>query len=281
MTDPALQSYIDKWLAAHPAQRVSLPFITGPRRPVYLAMAALEQELVSAAYGISEAQVAATKLNWWAEELGGAVVGGGRHPLVQTLFADDAVRAIEPARWLTPVTAALNQLGAATPADFATQLETAETFHGGLAVLETRVWFGTEADSTRAARIATLDHMLQGVTRLPERVDAESLPLPMACLARHGLDRASMARDSAERRSAVREQLQSLAAHWREARHFSGPLSTFRGLEDRLDRHWLRRTARAQQPLHRLRKVQRRQTGLATLFRAWPAARASRAASIE
>lgn len=279
MSDPALQSHIEKWLAAHPAQQLSLPFVRAEWRDTRLAMAALEQELITAAYGISEPQVAATKLNWWAEELSGATVSGGRHPLVQALFADDAVRRIDAGMWLAPVMAALKQLDVATAPDFATQLDTAETFHGALAALETRLWFGANADPAHAARIATLDHLLHAVTRLKENASAERLPLPMSRLARHGLDRESLADDSPQRREAIREQLADLLAAWRQARRQPGPLSVFRGLDARLGQHWLHKALRADKPLARLRRVQERQTGLGTLRRAWSAARASRAAS--
>ena len=72
MSEAALQSYIDKWLAVQPQQRIALAFVDQGVYPGHIALAALEQELLAAAYGIREPQVAATKLNWWAEELAGA-----------------------------------------------------------------------------------------------------------------------------------------------------------------------------------------------------------------
>ena len=276
MNDPAVRSHVDKWLAAHPAQRLSLPFIAAPRRDLYLALAALEQELVSAAYGIREPHVAATKLNWWAEELGGAVVGGGRHPLVQALFADAGVRALAPELWLAPPMAALQQLEAGTPADFPAQLAAAAPFHGALATLETRLWFGPDADPARATRVASLDHLLQRLTRLEAHADDERLPLPMSRLARHGLDRDSLGRDDTSRRDAVHAQIIDLIQAWHEAMRLPGPLSTFRGLDARLGRHWLQTARRAGAPVKRRRAAQTPQTGFGTLRRAWSAARASR-----
>lgn len=281
MSNPILQSYTDKWLAAHPAQQLSLSFLNTPQRDIRLALAALEQELVTAAYGISEPQVAATKLNWWAEELGGAIASGGRHPLTQTLFADETVRQIDASLWLAPVMAALRQLDDATAGDFAAQLAAAEAFHGALAALETRIWFGARAEPARAARVASLDHLLHALTRLKENASAERLPLPMARLARHGLDRESLTDDSPHRREAVHEQLVDLLDAWQEAFRLPGPLSIFRGLDARLDQRWTRQALRARQPLARLRHMQEHQAGFATLRLAWSAARACRAVRID
>lgn len=277
MTHPALQSFFDKWLQAHPAQSLALPFVDAARRELYLSLAALEQELVSAAYAITEPGVAAIKLNWWGEELGGAPASGGRHPLTQVLFADEAARAIDAMLWLNPVMAALKQLDTATPADFDAQLEATQAFHGALARLETRVWFGPDADPDKAMRMAVLDHILQATARLKENVSATRLPLPMSRLARHHLDRENLVNDSKDRRQALLAQLEDLDGHWREAWYRPGPLSLFRGLEARLGQRWIRHARRAADPLAGLRHCQKHQTGLATLRRAWASARSVRA----
>ena len=53
-----LQGFIDKWLAVQPQQRVALVFVDGQDFPGHVALAAFEQELLGAAYGIREPQVA-------------------------------------------------------------------------------------------------------------------------------------------------------------------------------------------------------------------------------
>lgn len=78
MSDGAIQNFVDKWLAVQPQQRIALGFVDEASRDERVALAALEQELISAAYGIREPQVAAAKLQWWAEELSGATASGGR-----------------------------------------------------------------------------------------------------------------------------------------------------------------------------------------------------------
>ena len=58
----ALRSYVDKWLAVQPQQRIALAFVDPVKYPGHIALAALEQELLAAAYGIREPQVAMGKL---------------------------------------------------------------------------------------------------------------------------------------------------------------------------------------------------------------------------
>ena len=272
MSESALHSYLEKWLAAQPAQRLALPFVEDPAFAGHLALAALEQEWIEAAYGIREPQVAQVKLNWWAEELAGAPAGGGRHPLTQALFAAPQAGQVELADWLAPIRAAMAQLDAPTPADFAEQRVRAEAFHGAIAQLETRWWFGADADPSRAGVHAVVDHLLHVTARLDQYREHERLPLPMARLARHGLDRSALASDSPARRNAVREQLRDIAGLLRPVRDSRAPLSLFRGLQMRENGRLLRRARRAGDPLARLQSG-RAKPAPASVFRAWSAAR--------
>ncbi len=61
-----LQSYIHNFLAVQTQQRIALVFVDGRRYPGHVALAALEQELLGAAYGFKEPLVAGAKLKWWA-----------------------------------------------------------------------------------------------------------------------------------------------------------------------------------------------------------------------
>jgi phytoene synthase len=245
----ALQGYVDKWLAVQPRQRIALAFVDPAKYPGHVALAALEQELLSAAYGIREPQVAMGKLNWWAEELSGAAASGGRHPLTQALFADERARAMPAERWLAPVLAAMAQLEEGTAADFAAQLAAAAPLHGALAALETAWWYGVAAPTARASRVATLSHLLHALRRLQDDAGRDRLPLPMARLARHGLDRHQLARRGEARDQAIRAQLADLGVAWRDAAKLSGPLSVFRGLESSANEKLARRAARAGDPL--------------------------------
>jgi len=270
-----LQGFIDKWLAVQPQQRVALAFVDGRRYPGHIALAALEQELLGAAYGIREPQVATAKLNWWAEELAGAPASGGRHPLSQVLFDDERAHAIASELWLAPVLAAMAQLEQGTAADFPAQIEAALPLHGALAALETAWWYGTEASPARAARVAVLNHLLHALLRLQQDAERDRLPLPMAQLARHGLSRAQLRSQSAARQQAVKAQLDDLLASWTESATLAGPLSVFRALESWHAHRLAQRAARAGDALAVLQAGHSR-TGLATVLQAWQAARAWR-----
>ena len=272
MTDTATQSFVDKWLAVQPQQRVALGFVAPPVRDERVALAAFEQELVATAYGIREPSVAAAKLQWWAEELSGAPASGGRHPLTQALFASERARAIPADVWLAPVLAAMAQLEQGTPSDFAAQVAAAQGLHGALARLENTWWFGPDAPAEAASRVATLSHLVFALSRLELDAERERLPLPMARLARHGLARAQLKADSPSRREALRAQLGELADGLREALVRGEPMSTFRGLEGRTSLSTARSAARAGEPFTELHRRQSR-TGPATAIRAWLAAR--------
>ncbi|MEO5829928.1 MAG: phytoene synthase [Rhodanobacter sp.] len=268
-----LQGFIDKWLAVQPQQRIALAFVDGRRYPGHVALAALEQELLGAAYGIREPQVAVAKLGWWAEELAGAAASGGRHPLSQVLFDDERAHAIASELWLAPVLAAMAQLEQGTAADFAGQMTAAMPLHGALAALETAWWYGTGASSGRAAQIAVLNHLLYALLRLDSDAERDRLPLPMARLARHGLDRTQLRTASASRQQAIRAQLDDLLASWRASATLAGPLSVFRALESRHANQLAQRAARSGDALATLQAGQPR-TSLSTALQAWRAARA-------
>jgi 15-cis-phytoene synthase len=271
----ALQSYIDKWLAVQPQQRVALAFVDPRHFPGHIALAALEQELLGAAYGIREPHVAAGKLNWWAEELAGAATSGGRHPLTQVLFDDERAHELPQDAWLAPVLAAMAQLEQGTAADFSAQVEAAMALHGALAALESAWWFGGGASSERAARHATLAHLLHALRRLPDDAERDRLPLSMARLAHYGLNRNDLRQPGTARNQAIKAQLADLQAAWREAAVLPGPLSVFRALESRQDAVLAGRAANAVDALMVLQNGVPH-GGPATVWAAWNAARAWR-----
>lgn len=268
----ALQSYIDKWLSVQPQQRVALVFVDPNKYPGHVALAAWEQELLSAAYGIREPQVALTKLNWWAEELSSAHETGGRHPLTRVLFDDERAHAISKERWVAPVLAAMAQLEEGTAVDFAAQLNAASALHGAFAEVETNWWYGDAASPARAARIATLSHLLYALRRLQDDAERDRLPLPMSRLARFNLSRAGLRDRSDAHDQAVKAQLGDLQSSWDEAGRLAGPLSVFRALEGGQGERLARKATRASDPLAALQKGAP-EGGFMATFRAWNAAR--------
>ena len=280
LTSPALQGYLDKWLAVQPQQRVALKFVDGSRYPGHIALAALEQELLAAAYGIVEPQVAAAKLGWWAEELSGAPASGGRHPLTQVLFAQPQASRIDSALWLAPLTAAMTQLEQGTAADFDAQIEAATPLHGALAALETAWWYGADASPERASRLATLNHLLHALRRISSDAEHARLPLPMARLARYGLRRSDLNQAGDARQQAVHAQLDDLLDGWRVAGRMVGPLSVFRALESRQGRRLAQLAADGSDSLAILEAGIPR-PGFAAVLQAWRAARRWRQGLVE
>jgi 15-cis-phytoene synthase len=268
----ALQSYIDKWLSVQPQQRMALVFVEPGKYPGHVALAALEQELLSAAYGIREPQVAATKLNWWAEELDGAATSGGRHPLTRVLFDDDRAHDMPKELWLAPVLAAMAQLEEGTAVDFTAQLNAASALHGALAALETRWWYGESASLARAASVATLSHLLYALRRLQDDAERDRLPLPMARLARFNLSRTSLRERTEARDQAIKTQLADLQSSWTDAARLAGPLSVFRALEAGQGERLVRKALRAGESLTVLQQGEP-EGGFRATLRAWRAAR--------
>ncbi|GHA73663.1 phytoene/squalene synthase family protein [Cognatilysobacter bugurensis] len=92
-----LEGFVGKWRARWPEWPLAEVFVQREQRPVALAWAALQQELLDAAWGGSDARPGELKLAWWMEELAGWGQGRRRHPLGRVLQR-------EPAPW--PVLAA-------------------------------------------------------------------------------------------------------------------------------------------------------------------------------
>jgi 15-cis-phytoene synthase len=275
MTDAAFQSYLDQWLASDPQQRVALGFLEPGLRNGHVALAAFEREIVGAAYGISEAHVAAVKLNWWAEELSGARASGGRHPLTRVLFNQPQADVLALELWIAPVLAAMGQLEEGTAADFQAQVAATSILHGALARLETAWWFGASADPARAIAVATQAHLLASLALVDEQSDAGRLALPMACMARFSLTRAGLRTDNTARRAALKAQAGDIAAALRHAAAPGAPLSLFRAMTLRQARRRAEQAVRAADPLAVL-KQPAAVGGPSTALFAWRVARGLR-----
>jgi len=272
MSDAALQSHLQPWLAARPARLASVPFLRPHDADAARALAALEQAVLGVLAGVREPSVAEAKLRWWADEMAAVPAGSARHPLTQALASHAAVGRVDAALWGRPAAAALAAITVATPVDEAAQWALALAVCAPWAALEAAWWQGPGADSGAAAQAAALAWLVDDLLRLPDLGERPRLPLPMQRLARHGLARDDLAADTPARRAAVREQCTALAARAAAIRHVSLPL--LRGFDLRLDARALRQAARRADPLPALAR-RRGRPGPAAVLAAWRAARAA------
>lgn len=270
MSDEAFASYLKRWREADPQRATAWLFLRHDERLRFGALAALEDEWLKAVREARELQVAATKLGWWREEMQRAVQGEARHPLTQALFAGSGARAVPLAAWAAAVDAALLALNAAPPADGAAQLAAVRPLAAAFAEIETRAWFDSQADCTRAAGVIAIAQLAANLRTLEAGVANGRAPLPMNLLARHGLAGDDLAQDSPARRGALRDHAADLQRELARAATMSGPLNLFRAVGLQHDLHTLQRAAHADDPLAVLQRSER---GFRNLLKTWQAAR--------
>lgn len=274
MGESAFDGYLDRWREASPQRALAWMFLTPIERRRYGALAAMEEEWLKAVRDVREPQVAAVKLGWWREEAQHAREGQPRHPLTEVLFADAGIRAIELPCWTAPVDAAIVALNAPSPADFAAQRDAATPLAEALATLETRVWFGRDGGSRRAAEVILVAHLVSRVRALDAEIERGRAPLPMNLLARHGITLEALASDGPARRAALRDHLGDLEGALARAITMPGPLSLFRAVGCRHDHDTVRRALRADEPLATLRMPGH---GFGSVLKTWREARIWRA----
>jgi phytoene synthase len=206
-----LASFEAKWSEAYPEFALAQRFVRDDRA-AKLAFACLVFEIEHAAFGIREAQPAAIKLQWWAEELMRAGKGEARHPLTQALGARIAASAVQPMRWQQAIIAALAQRDPEPAADTAAWLDAYAPLYAPLGTIESTL-FGSDADATASA--LALMRALRETAALSVVLRDGKLPLPLDRLARHRLSRGDLSNASPERTEALREQLRDLAERLR------------------------------------------------------------------
>lgn len=231
----AFSAYEQKWLTAFPENAVLRIFLPLSDQLLNAALGCLALELEHSALYIAEPQIAATKLNWWGEELAFASAQSARHPVTQILFADMRARAIAPNLWQQWVHSATTQLDCESSADFSTQLEQTQQFNTPLAQIETELFFANNKRSVGAMRLAACAQLLRQLTLLSQELQQGRLPLPLSLLARHQLNRDSLAVASAQRTAALRDYLEDMAKEIRSALALGEALSPSRQVRARLD----------------------------------------------
>jgi phytoene synthase len=271
-----LASFEAKWSEARPEFALAQRFVQDDRE-AKLAFACLVFEIEHAAFGIREAQPAAIKLQWWAEELMRAGKGEARHPLTQALGARIAASVVPPVLWQQAIVAALAQRDPEPAADTAAWLDAYAPLYAPFGTIESTL-FGANADATASA--LALMRALRETAALPIALRDGKLPLPLDRLARHRLSRGDLSNASPERAGALREQIRDLAERLRAllardalAAH---PLGVVRAAMAAADATRALAASKAAEPLAALDEALGRLL-IPAVWSAWRAARRSRA----
>jgi phytoene synthase len=266
-----LASFEAKWTAFAPEFGLALKFVSQRERVARSAFACLVFELEHAAYATRDAEPAAIKLQWWAEELTRAREGAARHPLTQVLAAHPAFTALAPTRWYAVIRGALAQRDPEPAADSAALLETYAALYRPLAAIETELFPGIEAQTL--TRVLTLSRALRETASLAESLHAGRLPLPLDTLARHRLARGDLMSTSAPQVALLHEWLAWLAAEFRSVRTAqAGVLGAAAAVANRVR---ARAGSRAADPLAELNAAYTR-VPFAAVWAAWRAGRRAR-----
>lgn len=272
-SDTPLASFESKWTAAQPEFGLALKFVTTDERGAQSAFACLVHELEYAAFGIREAQPAAIKLQWWAEEFTRAGTGEARHPLTQTLAGQPGFAEIALPHWHAVIVGALAQRDAEPAADRAALLATYAALYQPLATIEARLF--APLDAAVQAHLRTLSRALRETAALADALRDGRLPVPLDLLARHRLARGDLVQTSPQQAAALGEWLRALAAEFAQAVSADarlGVLSTASASAD----HWRAHTAaRANDPLAALHAALAR-VPMRTVWATWRAGRRSR-----
>jgi len=272
MLTPGFAEFEQKWLDAWPENRVVAVFLEPAQRRRSHAFGALVHELSRAAFQVREPQVAATKLEWWRQELSAAAFGNPRHPITQELFADDIARESDPALWPALGEGALAQLDQPGAGTLAALIEQLEPFHGAVAAAESALLLGGSGSPEANAALWTFSHLLH---ELPTLANAEGrLPLPLGLLARHGLARADLAQPSPARTRLLKDFLDELVLEINGALGVASARTLRMRTRVRLDRRLIAAALKSVDPLPYL-TTHARPGYWPSLWAAWREARAA------
>ena len=279
-TDPSsapLASFKAKWTQAYPEFGLALKFDRGDGRDERKAFACLVFELEHAAFGIREAQPAAIKLQWWAEEFARAGAGEARHPLTKLLAARIGEAAIPLRQWQLAIVGAFAQRDAEPSANIGALLDGYARFYEPVGAIESAL-FGTHAAAV--ARALAITRALRETAALSDALRDGKLPLPLDLLARHRLARGELAATSAARTNALHEWFGTLANEMSPLLTREGlrtqPLGVLRAAMASADARRALQAASAVEPLGAM-KTALGGLSIPVLWSAWRAARRSRA----
>ncbi|MEO7430483.1 MAG: squalene/phytoene synthase family protein [Dokdonella sp.] len=266
-----LASFEAKWSDSTPEFRLGLTFLAAVERRAHGAFACLAFELEYTAFGIREAEPAAIKLQWWAEEFARAANREARHPLTQTLAVHPRFSDIPLARWHEVIVGALGQRDAEPAADPAALLDAYGALYRPLCATESILF--PSVDASAMTRVRSLARSIRETAALGDTLRDGRLPIPLDLLARHRLARGDLSRESPVQAAALRDWFATLGREYSgTSRAVSGPLGA---ASARADMWRARRAARAADPLKSVNQSLTR-LPLQTSWAAWRAARRSR-----
>lgn len=267
----ALASFEAKWSDLTPEFRLALSFLPSVERRAHGAFACLAFELEYTAFGIREAEPAAIKLQWWAEEFARAANREARHPLTQALAAHPRFSDIPLARWHEVVVGALGQRDAEPAADLAALLDAYGAFYRPLCATESILF--ASVDAPAMTRVRSLARSMRETAALGDTLRDGRLPIPLDLLARHRLARGDLSRQSTVQVAALQDWFAALDREYRAISSARiGPLGS---ASARADQWRARRSARAADPLMCVNQSLARMP-LQTAWAAWRAAWRSR-----
>jgi phytoene synthase len=272
-----LASFEAKWSEAYPEFGLALKFVDGRERDEHRAFACLVFEIEQAAFGIREAQPAAIKLQWWAEEFLRASKGEARHPLTQALAPRVRESAIPLRQWQEAIVGAFAQRDPEPAADIAALLDGYARLYDPVGAIESAL-FGTHGAAV--ARVLAVTRALRESAALSEALRDGKLPLPLDLLARHRLARGELAAASAARTNALQEWFGALAREFSSLLTLEAaraqPLGILRAAMAGAEATRARQAASASEPLTTM-KAALEGLSVPVLWSAWRAARRSRA----
>lgn len=207
----AIASFEAKWAAAYPELELALRFFPAAQRVARSAFACIGYEIAHAAFRIREAQIAVTKLQWWADEFAQMRAGTARHPLTQALAESVDVAHIDAGLWQALVYGAIEQRDPAPASTTEKMLEISLKLYRPLAQIEALLFGAIDADAQ--ARALALSRLLHETIVLPETLESGRLAAPLDLLARHQLTRFDLAVLDDRVQAAVRDWFGVLAQH--------------------------------------------------------------------
>jgi phytoene synthase len=247
----AFASFEQKWLAAHPENRVIAVFLPAAQRRRAAAFGSLVHELEQAAFRVREPQVAAAKLEWWQRELHEAALGTARHPITQQLFADEFAHEVDPALWPALADGALEQLELPGAGTLAALLEQLDPFFSAVARAELALLGNARGNVDANAALWTFSHLLHDLPLLAETEGR--LPVPLGLLARHEVVRADLAAPSPRRNMLVKDFLDELVLETGGALGVASVRTLQSRVRTRLDHARFEKALRVTDPLAYLR----------------------------